>query len=102
MKAMKPCLLAAALLPYTLQVTGQGPFYAKAGVPSCLLAARDEASRQRDVVKRVCARDGGALIEGKAVETLVQGVHCTTVLPLTCELPGRAAPPPVEPEAPRS
>ena len=40
-------VLAAALLPYTLNVSGQGPCHAKAGVPSCLAAATDDLRRQR-------------------------------------------------------
>ncbi len=86
---MKRLLLAAVVLPlpYTLNLTGEAPFYANAGVPSCLAVAREDLVRQRNIVAAGCVRDGGRLREGKLVETLVQGVHCTSVLPLTCEDP---------------
>ena len=95
---MKPIALAAMAaaalpLPYTLNLTGQGPFYAKAGVPSCLAAAQDDLGRQRKIVEHACARDGGTLSSGAMTQTLVQGVLCTAVMPLTCGAPGRVLPP---------
>jgi hypothetical protein len=88
---MRHALLAAALtLPYTLTLSGEGPFYAKAGVDACVAASRDDLQRQRGILERACARDGGRLGEGAVVDTLVQGVYCTSVQPLTCERPGRA------------
>lgn len=98
---MKRLLLAAAALPlpYTLNLTGEAPFYAKQGVPGCLVVAREDLIRQRNIVAAGCARDGGRLRDGQVTETLVEGVHCTAVLPLTCEDP---ADPSSEGRAPRS
>ena len=94
--------LAVSLLPYTLNLAGVGPFYAKAGVAACLSAARDELSRQKRVVQSACAREGGRLTEGPVTETLVQGVQCSAVQPLTCDLPGRASRAPDAGPDPRS
>jgi hypothetical protein len=103
---MRRYFWVAVMLPYTLQLTGQSPFYAKQGVPTCLAMAREELGRQKNVIERGCSRDGGRLIEGAVVETLVHGVHCTAVQPLTCDSAGpvRASRPMVpEPDqAPRS
>lgn len=83
---MRNLLLAVVILPlpYTLNLTGEAPFHAMAGVPACLAVAREDLMRQRNIVAASCARDGGRLRDGQLTETLVQGVHCTSVLPLTC------------------
>ena len=98
---MKRLLLAAAVLPlpYTLNLTGEAPFYAKQGLPDCLGVAREDLIRQRNIVAATCARDGGRLRDGQVTETLVEGVHCTAVLPLTCESPDASS---SESQAPRS
>jgi hypothetical protein len=102
-------LAAGIVLPYTLSLTGSGPFYKTVGVPSCVAAARDDLQKQREILARSCARDGGALSGGEVLETLVEGQHCTAVQPLTCDSPRAAerrakrAPAVPEPEtAPRA
>lgn len=90
---MKQLLLAAAVLPlpYTLNLTGQAPFYAKQGLPTCLVVARQDLIRQMSIVTATCARDGGQLRQGKLTETVVQDTQCTAVIPLTCQSPDTPA-----------
>lgn len=96
-------LLTAVILPYTFTLSGLADYNPRTGVPSCLSFAEQELRVQRDLVKRLCARDGGRIKEKDPIPTMVQNVHCSWTQTISCLAPDEdATKAPSVPDGPRS